>query len=238
MAATGLDFLTIDAEHAAVDLPQVQQLFQAVRAGNPACAPLARVPGGDYASVKRYVDAGAEGVICPLVNRADQARELVEAVKYPPQGRRGLGFCRDNMYGLHLEERLEAANDAKLVCVQIEHIDGVKEMDRILAEDGVDAVFIGPYDLSASMGIPGQFTAPQYVEIVDRVLAACRRHGVVPGIHVIQPDVEQVFEACRKGYRLVAFSLDITVLSHVCGDAVAAFRAFKAQTAEPGPEPA
>ena len=83
MAATGFDFLTVDAEHSAVDLAQVQQLFQAIRSGNPECVPFVRVPGTSYSEIKRYMDAGAGGVICPLVNTAEQAREVVEAVKYP-----------------------------------------------------------------------------------------------------------------------------------------------------------
>lgn len=216
MAAVGFDFLAVDAEHSAVDIPQAQGLFQAIRAGNPDCAPLVRLAGNDYATTKRYLDAGAAGVIAPLINSAAQAQELVRAVKYPPQGMRGVGFCRANAYGMDLQKAVAMANDQTLVCVQIEHIDGVRQVDEILAVPGVDAVFIGPYDLSASMGITGQFDHPDMVQAKKLVLAACQAHGIAPGIHVMQPNVDEVVQRFREGYRLIAYSLDITMLTQAC----------------------
>jgi len=236
MAQAGFDFLTIDAEHSAVDLSQVQQLMQAIRSGNPDCTPLVRVPGCDYAQIKRYMDAGAGGVICPLVNSAEQAQVVVDAVKYPgagpqttdhrPQttGRRGVGFCRDNMYGIRLEERVAEANADTLVCVQIEHADAVENIDHILAVEGVDAAFIGPYDLSASLGITARFDHPRMVDAMEQILSACRRHDVVPGVHVVPPDTGEVAERLAEGYRLIAYSLDITMLSKSCRDGLAAIR--------------
>jgi 2-dehydro-3-deoxyglucarate aldolase len=224
MAAVGFDFLTVDAEHSAVDVPQAQVLFQAIRAGNPDCAPLVRLPGNDYATTKRYLDAGAAGVIAPLINSAEQARELVRAVKYPPQGMRGVGFCRANMYGMHFDQAVASANEQTLVCVQIEHVDGVRHVDEILSVPGVDAVFIGPYDLSASMGITGQFDHPKMVEARQCILDACQRHGVAPGIHVVPPDVDEVVRRFDEGYRLIAYSLDITMLAKACQDGLASIR--------------
>lgn len=216
MAATGFDFLAVDVEHSAADVPQAQVLFQAICAGNPDCVPLVRLPGHDYATTKRYLDAGAIGVIAPLVNTAEQASEVVRAAKYPPQGARGVGFCRANMYGMHLKEAVASANEQTLVCIQIEHIDGVRNIDEILSVPGIDVVFIGPYDLSASMGITEQFGHPDMVDAEKRVLDACWKHSVVPGIHVIQPSTDEVVQRFRQGYRLIAYSLDITMLTHTC----------------------
>lgn len=213
MAHAGFDFLCLDVEHAPVDLPQCFSLFQAIRSGNPRCAPLVRLHGVDYAFVKRYLDAGAEGVICPLITRADEARLLVEAVKYPPQGRRGVGFCRANAYGLSVEEEFAHANERILAAVQIEHIDALPNLDAILSVPGIDAVFIGPYDLTASMGIPAQFDHPDYLRVRAEILAACSRHGVAPGIHVVRPDPAELAARHRDGYRLLAYSLDITLLT-------------------------
>ena len=224
MAATGFDFLTVDVEHSAVDVPQAQVLFQAIRAGNPDCAPLVRLPGNDYATTKRYLDAGAIGVIAPLINSAEQAQELVRAVKYPPQGLRGVGFCRANMYGMRFDEAVTTANDQTLVCVQIEHVDGVQHIDEILSVPGVDAVFIGPYDLSASMGITGQFDHPKMIEARQRILEACEEHGVAPGIHVVPPDADEVVRRLHEGYRLIAYSLDITMLIQACQTGLSAIR--------------
>ena len=211
LAAVGFDFLTVDAEHSAVDVPQVLGLFQAVRAGNPHCAPLVRLPGHDYATVKRYMDAGAAGVIAPLINSASDAREVVAAVKYPPAGARGVGFARANVYGLRLDEALQSANAESVVCVQIEHAHGVAAVQEILSVPGIDAAFIGPYDLSMSLGIPGQFDHHLMHDAQQRVLTACRHFSIAAGIHVIRPDVEEAAARLREGYRLIAYSLDTTM---------------------------
>jgi 2-dehydro-3-deoxyglucarate aldolase len=216
MSAAGFDFLAVDIEHSPVDLPGAGALFQAIRSGNPSCAPFARVQGHSYAEIKRYMDAGAVGIVCPLVNTRADAEELVQAVKYPPRGRRGVGFCRDNLYGRRLEEQVRDANGETVVCVQIEHIEGVRNIDAILAVEGVDAAFIGPYDLSASLGLPARFEHPDYLAARRRILDACRARGVVAGIHVVQPSPAQVAAVFREGFRLLAYSLDITMLNHMC----------------------
>ena len=224
MARMGFDFLTVDAEHAPVDLPLALSLFQAIRSGNPRCEPIVRLPGTDYATTKRYLDAGAMGVIAPLVNTAAQAREVVAAVKYPPLGQRGVGFCRANEYGLNLEEQVAHANESTLVCVQIEHVDGVAAIEEILAVPGIDAVFIGPYDLSASLGVTGRFDHPDVVDAERRVRSACAARGIALGIHVVQPDVDETVRRYHEGYRLLAYSLDITLLMAASRDGLRAIR--------------
>jgi len=216
MAASGFDFLTVDVEHSAVDLVQTQALFQAIRSGNPDCAPLVRLAGNSYAETKRYLDAGAAGVIAPFINTAEQAQELVRSVKYPPIGMRGVGFCRANVYGMKLKEAVAVANDETFVCVQIEHIEAVRNIDAILQVPGVDAVIIGPYDLSASMGLTARFDHPEVIEAIDVIGAACRRNGIAAGIHVVQPDIADVVRRYREGYRFIAYSLDITMLMNAC----------------------
>lgn len=216
MASTGFDFLVVDAEHSAVDIPQTQILFQAISAGSPECAPMVRLPGISYPEIKRYMDSGAAGVVAPLVNSAEQAKELVQAVKFPPEGMRGVGFCRANGYGRLLQETVAAANSETFVCVQIEHEDALKNIDAILAVPGIDAALIGPYDLSASMGITGQFEHKDMLKAKSMVLDACKRHGVTPGIHVVQPDIEEVLRRFNEGYRFIAYSLDITMLLNAC----------------------
>lgn len=213
MAAAGFDFLCVDAEHSAVDLPQTQALFQAISSGNPDCAAFVRLHGIDYALVKRYMDAGARGVIAPLVRTREEAESLVEAVKYPPEGNRGVGFCRANHYGMDLKGEFERANRVSVVAVQIEHIDAVNHIDAILSVPGIDAAFIGPYDLSASMGLTAEFDHPDFLAAKKRVLAACKRFDVAAGIHVVAPEPAAVEEAIDLGYRLVAYTLDITILT-------------------------
>ena len=224
MAMSGFDFLCVDAEHSAVDVTQTQQLFQAIRSGNPDCAPIVRLHGVDYALVKRYLDAGARGVVAPLVRTKADAECIIAATKYPPQGLRGVGFCRANHYGLNLKNECETANDEILVSLQIEHIDSVNNIDEILSVPGVDTVFIGPYDLSASMGITGDFEHPDYIRARGRILEACQRHNVAAGIHVVPTLPEQVVERHAEGYQLIAYSLDITMLATHCQEALKTIR--------------
>lgn len=224
MAGCGFDFLCVDIEHSAVDLPQAQQLFQAIRSGRPECEAIVRLHGVDYAFVKRYLDAGARGLVAPLVRTSKEARLLVQAAKYPPVGLRGVGFCRANSYGLRITEECARANDEIFLAVQIEHIDAVSNIDAILGVPGIDAAFIGPYDLTASMGITAQFEHPDYLAAREAILSACRHHAVAPGIHVVQPDTAQAKARIAEGYRFLAYSLDITMLTTACTGGLAALR--------------
>jgi 2-dehydro-3-deoxyglucarate aldolase len=230
LAAVGFDYVCVDAEHSAVDLPQTQALFQAIVSGNPDCAPMVRLHGVDYALAKRYLDAGARGVIGPLVNTAESARMLVNAAKYPPDGQRGVGFCRANQYGLSLGREVVAANEEIMVVVQIEHIEGVRNIEEILSVPGVDAVFVGPYDLTASMGITAQFDHPDYLKARETILEACKRHQVIAGIHVVEPNMDELFMMEREGYHLLAYSLDITMVMRSAQSGLKAFRAVHDET--------
>ncbi|MEJ2581089.1 MAG: aldolase/citrate lyase family protein [Acidobacteriota bacterium] len=224
MSSAGFDFLTVDAEHSAVGVTGAQTIFQAICAGNPDCAPLVRLPGTDHDTIRRFMDIGAAGVIAPFVNSAEDADAVVRAVKYPPEGSRGVGFCRANLYGSDFERAIETANDASFVCTQVEHIDAVENIDEILSVPGLDAVFIGPYDLTASMGLTAQFDHPDYLEAIGHVLEACQQHGAVAGIHCVQPDVSEVFRRIDEGFRFIAYSLDIVMIQRACADGLAEIR--------------
>lgn len=216
MAQTGMDFITVDAEHSAVDLVETQKIFQAIRSGNPNTETFVRLHGVDYSLTKRYLDSGATGIIGPLVNTAAQARMLVEACKYPPLGKRGVGFCRANEYGLKVEEHFRNANDEILLAVQIEDIEAVNNIDEILSVEGIDAAFIGPYDLSASMGITAQFENPEFISARERILKSCSRNNIVPGIHIVDPNPKEAKERIKEGFNLLAYSLDITMIQKAC----------------------
>ncbi len=224
MAAAGFDFLAVDVEHSPVDLAGAAELFRAIRSGNGGCEAFVRLPGCDHDTTKRYCDAGASGVIAPLVNTPEQARAVVAAVKYPPAGLRGVGFARCNTYGADFDRAVSAANDHTTVVVQIEHIQAVENIDAILEVEGIDAAFIGPYDLSASMGLTGQTGHPDVLAAMDRILAACQDHHVAGGLHVVAPDPPALIRRAEAGFRLLAYSLDITMLNHLCRTGLAEIR--------------
>lgn len=216
MSAADFDFLVVDAEHSAVDIHQAQLLFQAIKAGNPKCKPMVRLPGNTYAETKRYLDAGAMGVIAPLINKKEDALELLRSVKFPPLGERGVGYGRSHGYGFEFDEYMKTANENIFVCVQIEHARAVENIDDIFSVAGIDAAIVGPYDLSASLGITSQFDHPSYLKALKTVLDKCEEYGILPGIHVVQPSPNEVLSKIKQGYRMIGYSLDITMIGDTC----------------------
>ena len=220
MSNCGFDFLCLDAEHSALDYFSALQLFQAMKAGNPNCAPLVRMQGNKYADTKRYLDAGALGVIAPLVNSRKETEYLVESVKYPPLGNRGVGYGRSHAYGFEFDHYMEFAKENIFIAIQIEHIDAVNNFDEISNVAGIDAIFVGPYDLTASMGITARFDNPDYLNALEYVNRICHEKGLISGIHVVQPSSDEVIKKHKLGYNLIAYSLDITIIGTNCRNAI------------------
>lgn len=212
MSSSGFDFLVLDAEHSPINVPQAQFIFQAIKAGNPDCSPMVRLAGNVYAETKRFLDAGASGVIAPLINTADQARELVRSVKYPPQGERSIGFGRSHDYGFRFDEYMETANQQTFICVQIEHVTALDNLDDILSVNGINAALIGPYDLTSSMGITAQFEHPDYLYAIRTIVSKCNKHDILPGIHVVKPSPDEVLSRIKEGFKMIGYSLDITMI--------------------------
>ena len=167
MANAGFDWLTIDMEHSAITLDLAQQLIQVI--GLCGVVPLVRVGENNPTIIKRVMDAGSHGVIVPMVNSKDDAINAVNAVKYPPAGKRGVGLARAQGYGTTFEKYKEWVDRDSIVIVQIEHIKAVDNLEGILSVDGVDGFIVGSYDLSGSLGIPGEFENPKVIEALDEI---------------------------------------------------------------------
>jgi len=213
MAGIGFDWLTIDLEHSAITLGECQHLIQAIELRG--CVPLVRVGENDPNLVKRVMDAGAHGVIVPMVNSRAEAEQAVKSVKYPPVGFRGVGYGRAQGYGLHFDAYREWNTRETLVIVQIEHIRAVEQMAEILTVPGVDAFIVGPYDLSASLGIPGEFAHPDFLHAMERIRTTMADFpDVAPGFHAVQPSPSDAVQRLEEGYRFLAYSLDTLVLAH------------------------
>jgi len=209
MAKMPLDFVVVDMEHSAIELPQAQNLIRIVDlVGN---VPLVRVGENDPALIKRVMDAGAYGVIIPMINNKSDAVKAVEAVRYPPLGRRGVGLARAQGYGISFEKYKRSLASQSVVILQIEHIDAVRNLKSILSVDGVDGFIVGPYDLSGSMGRPGEFSHPSVKEALVAVMRVAKEMKAIAGIHVIPPDPNEVKLRLKQGYSLIAFSLDTLV---------------------------
>ncbi|MGH2378015.1 MAG: HpcH/HpaI aldolase family protein [Candidatus Limnocylindria bacterium] len=223
LAHLGFDWLVIDQEHGAIDATLTQSLLQAMSATET--VPLIRVPWNSGDWIKRALDAGAYGVIVPMVSSRQDAEAAVQATRYPPQGVRSIGGSRTRLYGG--ADYVEKANDEILLIVQIEHVDGVRNAREILSVPGIDAYFIGPGDLCSSLGLPNTWEPdfPEFWAAIDEVAKVANELGMPGGIHSSPTRAAAMIE---RGYRFVAVGFDI---SYLAGAATAAIKAVREQVA-------
>lgn len=216
LASAGYDFVVVETEHTAIDVSEVLRLLIAIE--HSGAVPLVRLAWNDPIQAKAVLDSGAAGVLVPMVNTKADAELAVKAVKYPPLGFRGVGLARAQGYGQRFDEYVRRSNADTLLVVQIEHIDAVNNIDEILSVPGIDATFIGPYDLSSSMGIPGQLSHPDVVAARERVLRATLDRGLTAGIHLVHPGraAAELPDVLAKGYRFIALGTDILFLGDSC----------------------
>lgn len=216
MAGAGFDWLCVDMEHSVIDYYEAQKLIATIQAKG--LKAYVRVGENNTRIIKRVLDAGADGIIVPMVNSKADAVKAIESVKYPPMGKRGVGLARAQNYGLDNgfpEYRDARAKEIKLI-VQIEHINAINELEDIIELDGVDGTFIGPYDLSGSMGKPGQYNDDDVKQALRRYEEIAQRYDKLIGFHVIEPDHNEFLTRVNQGYNFLAFSLDTLFLGSIC----------------------
>ncbi len=213
LALSGFDWLFVDGEHGAFDTGGIKSVLQAV---GGRCASLVRVPSHDEVHIKKALDAGADGIIVPQINTADQAARVVSACRYPPDGSRGTGLARAQGYGSRFREYNESANDEIVVVVQAEHRDAIDNIDQIVAVRGIDCVLVGPYDLSASLGKPGRVDDSEVVDAIRRVATVCQSAGVPRGIFGMNAAAVQKW--CAAGFTLVVAGVDTVLLGRAAGE--------------------
>lgn len=205
--ACGWDYFIMDTEHSFFDYETLADIMTVARTEE--ITPLVRVASNTYPLLARVLDVGALGVICPRVDTPEEVRQILNACKYPPLGQRGLSMS--NIHHAHRgtsqREYVEWANANSLIVIQPETETAVENIEKLVSIPGVDAVMIGPNDLSLSMGISGEFNHPRMVAAYERVIAACRRHGVAPGVHMM--DLNSAQHWIGKGMRFVTFMNDL-----------------------------
>jgi 2-dehydro-3-deoxyglucarate aldolase len=216
MGDAGFDWIAVDLEHGSMAVHQLPDLFRALELGNT--LPLARLAQGGAVECKQALDAGAAGVIVPMVETADQLRAIANACRWPPAGTRGVGFSRANLFGKRFVE-YEREAQAPLLVAMIEHVRTIDRLPDILAVSGLDALFIGPYDLSASMGLTGRFDDPAFTDAMARIRSLAAAASVACGLHVVAPSREALRARIDEGYRFLAHSIDAVFLTSALRDA-------------------
>jgi 2-dehydro-3-deoxyglucarate aldolase len=212
LASAGFEWIALDMEHGIMDWPQAAMQMMAMQ--GTTCAPMCRLPANDPVNFKLALDAGATGVIVPMIRSAEEAHAAVASARYPPEGVRGVALGRAQGYGALFDEYVRAANAEILVALQIEHIDSINQIEEICSVPGVDAVFIGPYDLSGSMNRMGQLHHPEVEQAVAHALEVAKSSGVAPGLHIVDPRPGEVAGRVAEGFRFIAVGLDVLLLGN------------------------
>jgi 2-keto-3-deoxy-L-rhamnonate aldolase RhmA len=223
MKNAGCEFVLFDLEHSGFGYETVKSAIRYFEAAD--IAPIVRVPSKEYHHIARACDMGAEGIMLPMVSNAQEARAILECMKYHPDGKRGvaLGVAHDSYVLGPVPAKLAAANQRTTLFCQIETAEGVENADAIAAVDGVDCLWVGHFDLSVSLGIPGEFANPKFTGAIDRVVAACRKHNKALGRLV--PDVQTGIQFYKLGFDFICYSGDVWVLQIALTEAVNQLRA-------------
>lgn len=235
LAQGGADYALYCMEHTGFTVADMKRQFQYCRAAG--IMPIVRPPDKSYATTALLLDIGAMGFMFQMVGSAREAREIVTWTKYPPEGRRGamFGGAHDDYAGGDLAQKMRAANDRTLVMMMIETREGLENMEEIIATPGVDGVHLGQFDLSLSLGIPGQFDQPIIQKGIDRMLKACRKHGKFAAC--MAPTLDTAREWMGRGFRMVSYSYDIGLMADRLREGLSVLRAEDAASSA-APKPA
>ena len=214
----GYEWVVVDLEHSMIDYTVASELIRTIDLCSR--SPLVRLSSLDPIQIKRVMDAGSHGIICPNIITGDDAQLLVESTRYAPKGSRGVGLARAQKYGSNFMNYFNWQQNGPIVIPQIEDIKALASLPQILSTDGVDAFFVGPYDLSCSMGIPGNFDHPDFLQVMSEILAIGIECNCPAGIHIVEPDLALLHKHIDLGYRFIAYSVDIRLLESYSRQAI------------------
>ena len=209
MGCSGYDWVAVDMEHGSMSLDQLPDLFRALELGKT--LPLVRVSEGKSKECKEALDAGAGGVIVPMIESASQLENIRENCCWPPSGKRGVAFHRANFFGGRFKDYLEEAQ-SPLIVAMIETAKGMENIDEILDVKGLDAIIVGPYDLSASIGKTAQFESKEFLNALDKIYKSAKIKNIPLGIHVVEASRQELQTRVDEGYQFIAFSIDSVML--------------------------
>ena len=210
MGDAGYDWVAVDMEHGAISIHQLPDLFRSLELGGT--LPLVRLAQGHSKDCKQALDAGAGGVIAPMIENAEQLLSVRDACRWPPAGSRGVGFSRSNLFGKNFDTYCKEAQ-APLLVAMIENIKAVDDLEPILQVEGLDAILIGPYDLSSSIGLTAQFDHPEFQATIEEIRIHAEKLNIPCGIHIVKPELFRITQAIKGGYRFIAYSIDAVFLN-------------------------
>ena len=204
------DWIAIDLEHGSINTSQLPDIFRALELNNT--LPLVRIADPKPKDCKLSLDAGAGGVIIPMVEDPILLEELINSCCWPPVGKRGVGFSRANIYGKYFEDYKQEAYNP-LIVAMIESVNAILNLEKIVKVSGLDAILIGPYDLSASLGITGDFNNPLFIETLNKIKRICTKNNMPFGVHIVNPNKSELLLKIEEGYQFIPYSIDTVFLN-------------------------
>ncbi len=210
-ANAGYEWIVIDLEHSVININQAERMIRIIDLSG--VKSLVRLSSHDSSQIKRVLDAGAKGIIAPMVETQNQIQNIISSCYYPPAGNRGMGLARAQGYGATTAKEDYLYKDANSIEVfaQIESLKGIKNLDEIFSCN-IDGYFIGPYDLSASIGSPGDFSSDAFKSAEREIINAAKNANIKRGYHLVEPDHKEIEVIHKKGYNMIAFSVDVRML--------------------------
>ena len=212
LGAVGYDWIAVDLEHGAFSNEKLSDVFRAINLYET--IPMARVAQCHPKDIKRALDSGARGIILPMIESRKQLEKCISWANYPPGGTRGIGYSRANLFGSRFESYMTKIADDLVIVAQIEHWNAVNAIDEILSVHGLDAIMVGPYDLSGSMGIAGQFDHPDFIRVMDEIVKKAKESNIPMGTHIVQPDTQLLNDRINAGYQFIAYGIDAVFLQN------------------------
>jgi len=214
MGDAGYDWICVDLEHGHFGYENLTDIFKSIELGG--ALPIARLPNSDPYHCKAVLDAGGGGVIVPMVESAAQLASVRDSCRWPPAGKRGVGYSRANLFGKNFNEYAQDESQQPLLIAMIEHIKALENLDEILSTSGLDGILVGPYDLSASMNLIGQFDSEGMRKALKLIVEKCKTYSVPAGFHVVQPNEGDLKQKIREGYQFIAYGIDAIFLNNNC----------------------
>lgn len=221
LGGAGYDWIAVDMEHGSFGPANLPNIIRGIECGGS--CPFARLPEASKVWIKFALEAGAQGLIFPMIESGEQLAQAIELATYPGQdfwrkgqqaapAYRGVGFCRANAFGKNFDNYRNKIAPEIFLVAQIEHIRAVENLDAILAHPRLDAIMVGPYDLSGSMGLTGQFDNPQFKKVMTQINTACKKYGSIMGLHIVQPDPQALAREIANGCQFIAYGIDSVFL--------------------------
>ncbi len=206
----GFDFIAIDMEHSTISLEQAQRIIAASQGEGVPCLPRPVSHSNDW--IKPLLESGSDGILIQMVNTPDEVESIIQDLKYPPVGNRSYGVNRAHAYGFDFDEYINSWNESSSFIIQVESIQAVENIDKLLTFDEIDGVMVGPYDISGSLGVPGQTSHPLVIEASKKVIEACECHGKSCGTQVADASLESVQALFDLGYTYAILGSDLFIL--------------------------